>query len=280
MASFIERVLILCKTYPSPSAKYAETSCVAGMTAGGRLIRLYPVPFRLVSDERKFKKWQWIEARFEKARDDHRPESHRIFVDTIECNSEPLPAGEAGWLHRMQLLSQLPVFSDFAEIEKLREAGGATLALLRPTRILGLDIKKAENPTWTEQEKKKLLGLQQQTALFDEVEEGKQIRLLEKLPYDFYYRYECDDINGQPQSYRHKLVDWEVGALYRNVRKKYGSNWENAFRAKLERELPSKDLIFLLGTIHRFPHQWLLISLIYPPKPKPPIETPNQAELF
>jgi hypothetical protein len=56
MASFTERVLILCKTYPSPSAKYAETSCVAGMTEDGRLIRLYPVPFRLVSDDQQFKK--------------------------------------------------------------------------------------------------------------------------------------------------------------------------------------------------------------------------------
>jgi hypothetical protein len=94
MASFLTRVLILCKTYPSPSAKYAETSCVAGMTEDGQLIRLYPVPFRLVSDDQQFKKWQWITARFEKARDDHRPESHRVFVDTIECDAEPLPAGK------------------------------------------------------------------------------------------------------------------------------------------------------------------------------------------
>jgi hypothetical protein len=36
--------------------------------------------------------------------------------------------------------------------------------------------------------------------------------------------------------------------------------------------------MFLLGTIHRFPHQWLLISLIYPPKP--PAENPNQTGLF
>ena len=78
MASFVERVLILCKTYPSPSAKYAETSCVAGLTAGGRLVRLFPVPFRLVADDQQFRKWQWIEVRLEKARDDHRPESHLI----------------------------------------------------------------------------------------------------------------------------------------------------------------------------------------------------------
>ena len=100
MASFTERVLILCKTYPSPSAKYAETSCVAGMTESGRLIRLYPVPFRLVADDQQFKKWQWITARFEKARDDHRPESHRVFVDTIACDADPLPAGKQGWPQR------------------------------------------------------------------------------------------------------------------------------------------------------------------------------------
>ena len=34
----------------------------------------------------------------------------------------------------------------------------------------------------------------------------------------------------------------------------------------------------VLRTIHRFPHSWRLISLIYPPKQ--PAENPNQAGLF
>jgi len=277
MASFTERILILCKTYPSPSAKYAETSCVAGMTADGRLIRLYPVPFRLVADDQQFKKWQWITARLEKARDDHRPESHRIFVDTIACDAEPLPSGKAGWPIRSALLARLPLFTDFAAVEKARVEHGVTLARLRPTRIVGLDIKKTDHPVWTEDEKEKLLRLQQQSELFDEVEEGKQIRLLEKLPFDFHYRYECD-VDGQTFAYRNKLVDWEVGALYRTVRRQHGDAWEAPFRAKLERDLPGKDLQFLLGTIHRFPKQWLLVSLIYPPKPL--AENPDQAGLF
>jgi hypothetical protein len=247
------------------------------MTADGRLIRLYPVPFRFVADEQQFKKWQWISARLEKARDDHRPESHRIFVDTIECDPEPLPAGKAGWPQRAQLLAKLPILSDFGEVERARQASGGTLALLRPTRIAGLDITKTENAEWTQQEKKKLLSLQNQTELFDEVEEGKQIRLLEKLPFDFHYRYECD-VEGQTFSHRIKLVDWEIGALYRTLRRIHGDNWEIPFRAKLEQELPSKDLLFLLGTIHRFPSQWLLVSLLYPPKPR--AENPDQAGLF
>src|SRR2546430_9668129 len=40
MPSRKTRILILCKTYPSPSAKHAETSCVAGVEEDGKLIRL------------------------------------------------------------------------------------------------------------------------------------------------------------------------------------------------------------------------------------------------
>ncbi len=106
-----ERILVLCKTYPSPSAKYSETSCVAGITEPGNLIRLYPVPFRLVNDEQQ-----------------------------------------------------------------------------------------------------------------------------------------------------------------------HGQNWETPFRAKIEQQLPSKDLMFLMGTIHRFPDQWLIVSLFYPPKLQP--DAPVQESLF
>ncbi|WP_245961234.1 hypothetical protein [Neopusillimonas maritima] len=45
----MERILILAKTYPSPSAQYVETSCVAGISQDGSMRRLYPVPF---SDDR------------------------------------------------------------------------------------------------------------------------------------------------------------------------------------------------------------------------------------
>ncbi|WP_211114121.1 hypothetical protein, partial [Skermanella aerolata] len=58
---------------------------MAGMMEDGTLIRLFPVPFRLINDSQQFKKWQWITARVVKSKVDHRPESHRIFVDTITC---------------------------------------------------------------------------------------------------------------------------------------------------------------------------------------------------
>lgn len=175
MATFRERVLILCKTYPSPSATYSETSCVAGLTEGGRLIRLFPVPFRLIADEQQFRKWQWVTALVEKARDDHRPESHRVFVDKIECDASPLPAGKEGWPHRMELMRHVPVYSDFAMVESARVGTGATLALLRPSRVLELEIKPTKNPIWTDEERTKLTQMQQQTSLFSEEENRRQV---------------------------------------------------------------------------------------------------------
>jgi hypothetical protein len=278
VATFTERVLILCKTYPSPRASYSETSCVAGVTEAGKLIRLFPVPFRLIADEQQFRKWQWVTALVERARDDHRPESHRIFVDKIECDAAPLPAGKLGWPRRLEWLRNVPVYADFGAIEESRITSGATLALLRPSRILELEIKATKNPDWTDEEKTKLTQMQQQAMLFTEEENTREVALLEKIPFDFHYRYECV-VEGRAAVYRHKLVDWEVGALYRRLRRQYGPlGWEQPFRAKYESELPARDLHLLLGTIHRFPGQWLAVSVIAPPKLR--LGDQDQAALF
>ncbi|MER8755165.1 hypothetical protein NKH69_05730 [Mesorhizobium sp. M0976] len=261
------KILVLCKTYPSPSSKYSETSCVAGMEQTGSLIRLFPVPFRLIKDDQQFKKWQVVEATLEKARDDNRPESHHIKVDTIKKVGSPLST-KNGWADRWTYLSKAPIYDDYAAVEVARQAAGRTLALLRPSEIIGFDITAAASPDWTVQERKNLLRHQQQAGLFDDAD-APAIKTLRKLPHEFHYRYRCR-VRGVDAEYRHKIVDWEIGALYWNCRRRYGKDWEAPFRAKLERDLPAADLIFLMGTIHRFPDQWLIVSLIYPPRPQPP----------
>lgn len=149
-------------------------------------------------------------------------------------------------------------------LEQDRDNKAITLGFLKPSRLIGLDIKPADSPDWTDEEKSKLLALQSQSNLFDE-QERRSISTLRKLAFDFYYRYECETPAGV-FSYRHKIVDWEAGALYWNARARYKDKWEEPFRHKLETEFSRKDLSFLMGTIHRFPDQWLIISLIYPPK--------------
>lgn len=257
------RILVLCKTYPSPSAAHAETSCIAGIEDNGKPIRLYPVPFRLIEEGAQFKKWQWIVAQVEKAKKDHRPESHRIGVDTIECE-EPIVSTRNGWADRRQWIDKLPIFQNPEELEQARLKSGITLGLLRLAHLLGLDIT-ATSADWTNEEKAKLLQLQKQGKLFD-AGAAAEIATLRKIPFDFHYRCAYRGADGTEIEARHKIVDWEAGALYWNVRKTHGDDWERPFREKLEREFASKNLMLLMGTIHRFPDQWLIVSLIYPPK--------------
>jgi hypothetical protein len=263
MASFQQDILVLCKTYPSPSGKHVETSCVAGMDRKGRLIRLFPVPFRLIDGAQQFKKWQWISARIERAAGDRRPESHKLFVDTIDFVGEPLSVAK-GWQSRRDPLSKLKIYDDFGALDADRLTTGITLGLVRPNCIIALEIAATAQPEWTEDEKAKLLQSQRQGGLFDNTD-AKALTTLRKLPFDFHYRYACS-FGGVVREYRHKIVDWEAGALYWNCRRRHGEDWEEPFRKKLETELPVSDLIFLMGTIHRFPDQWLIVSLIYPPK--------------
>lgn len=268
------RILVLCKTYPSPSAKYVETSCVAGMDETGHLVRLFPVPFRLVADKQQFKKWQWIDARIRKSTDDHRPESHRISVDTITTLGEPLSTREA-WVERRQAIGSLEIFEDFNQLEAARVSRGLTLGLVRPRRLVEMLITRSSSSDWTTDEIAKLMQAQNQGSLFDSDAEQRSLALLKKLPFDFHYEYECE-FGGITRAYKHKLVDWEAGALYWNIQRQ--ENWQNAFRHKWLTEFSRKDVLFLMGTIHRFPNQWLIVSVLYPPKQSP--EVVDQGTLF
>lgn len=266
MPSRETNILILCKTYPSPSAKYTETSCVAGMEEDGSLIRLYPVPFRMIGEDQQFKKWQWITARVEKSPNDHRPESHRIYVDTIQTGTVIDTGKRHDWAARRSLINSLPVYDSHAELEQARVEHKVSLGLVRVGRVIDLDITPAKSPDWTAVELSKLISMQAQGSLFEESEAS--VQQLEKIPFDFHYQYECKTSAGT-ERFRHKIVDWEACQLYRKLLSKHGRDgWQEPFKHRLLHELPKGDLMLLQGNIHRYAWQWLIVSLIYPPKEK------------
>lgn len=260
-----EKLLILVKTYPHPSRKYRETTCVAALTQGGQMRRLFPIPFRLLAGESQFKKWQWVGTRVYKAPRDHRPESFKIDTDFITMG-DVIPTRN-GWIERLAWIEPHIVGSSDA-LEARRQTSGETLGIIRPARILGLEITAARDAEWTEDEKQVLL----QQGLFDTPEQARRAPL-RKLPYNFHYRYECDGPSGTTQ-HKHKITDWEVGALFWNCQRSHGDAWEEPLRRQIEHKLPSQDLLFVMGTIHLFPNQWLIIGLIYPPR------TEKQPTLF
>lgn len=47
------RVLIAVKTYPTLSEKYDELVCTAGFLEDGTWIRIYPIPFRKLSYDKR-----------------------------------------------------------------------------------------------------------------------------------------------------------------------------------------------------------------------------------
>lgn len=252
-----EELLILVKTNPIPSQKYRETTCVAAVNRAGQLRRLFPVPFRLMTGESRFQKWQWIDAEILKASNDHRPESHKIDPDTITRGAVIPTRGD--WEQRLTWIEP-HILDSFEALENRRQTTGETLGILRPATILGLDVTPVKEVEWSPKE----LAALQKEGLFD-TDEQKQRAQLRKIPFEFHYRYAFDSPNER-REHRHMLTDWEIGALYWNCVSSHGFAWETPFRHKLEKELPAKDLLLVMGTMHVFPQQWLIIGLIYPPK--------------
>lgn len=260
----IEDYLILTKTYPTPSTKYRETTCVAAFTRAGELRRLFPVPFRLLEGDQQFKRWEWVRMKSSRKSSDRRPESRKIEIDSIIRLDESMGT-EHGWRDRLKLVDP-HVLSDPGALEARRERSGETFGFVRPTRCRELEITAVADREWTHDELAKLSA----DGLFDSIDARARTQL-RKLPFDFRYHYECDTPEG-PKEFSHKVTDWEFGALFWRCFRRFGpKGWEEAFRQRAERDFfEAKQLYFLLGTIHAYPNRWLIVGVMYPPKPPAP----------
>lgn len=263
----IERILILAKTYPSPSAKYGETSCIAGITDHANMRRIYPVPYRRLEGKYQFSKWQWVEVETYPNTQDIRKESRKIYFDRI--NTHNVIDTKNKWKERMSWIGGIP------QIDCFKTAGGnapyldldISLALYKPTSPVKLEITKAPQPNWNDKELSNLQQVEQaDNLLFSDEETKPPIKILEKIPYDFYYLMQVKTEDGQEKQVRLKLIDWEVCSSYRTCVRDYGANWEEKFINRIETEMNVRNLQLILGNQHRFQHQWMVVSLIYPPK--------------
>jgi hypothetical protein len=223
-----KHVLITARTYPTPSRKSVEVSCTGGITDEGNWIRLYPVPYRFLTDKQRFKKYQWIEVRAAKG-SDPRPESYEVDLDSITILSDPLPTTNY-WQARKEAL--YPVMApSLCYLQRTRKETGATLGFFKPKRVTKFEIVPEERPDWTAKEREKLL----QYDLFDK----KPFQPLEKIPFKFYYRFVCDDLGCK--GHRLHCCDWEMGEAYRKWRDQYGDGWEEKFRHRFEHEMIDLD---------------------------------------
>jgi hypothetical protein len=148
------------------------------------------------------------------------------------------------------------------ELRAAYDRDKTSLGIVRPSSVLDVVCEPADHE-W----KGSWKDLQNQLRLFE-----PPPKKLAKLPYKWSYVFTCED-DDEPR--KHMIEDWELGALFLNVREKY----DEAKAAEMVREkylhdlaAPSRDLRFFVGT--RFPYNtWLIIGVFWPPKV-------NQLDLF
>ena len=77
------RVIILVKALPQPSKTYGETVCCAGVTFEREWKRLFPIRFRHLSGDARFRRWNIVEFEFDQPKRDNRREGCQVFEESL-----------------------------------------------------------------------------------------------------------------------------------------------------------------------------------------------------
>ena len=261
-----ERVLITIKTYPTLSSKYLELSCTAGLRGNGTWVRLHPIPFRLLKEDTRYAKYQWIEAELAKNEADERPESYRIL--NVHGISPLKKVGTAhGWSERRKIvLEKAGIYTSLEDLIVLAHSNKVSLAVFKPSKIIDFVVEAAE-PQWATDKLDRVLKSLKQQDLFAG-HSLEDFKIMPKLPKKFSYKFEDD--SGRDSTLM--ITDWETGQLYWNCLKK--TSEAKAVRMVREKYLDDfalkKDLHFFLGTTmewHRrkATNPYLIVGTFHPP---------------
>lgn len=216
-----KQILIVAKTYPTPSKKYGELVCTAGIDENNNWFRLYPVPFRKLNKENKYKKYQWINVEVEKDLNDPRFESFKI-IGSIE----PLEIIDTknGWSLKKEILIKNIYTNKSQLIYDCRLSEKRTsLAIFKPNKILDFYFETNHEANETSES------------------------TIYKLPYKFYYKF--TDNEGKISNLQ--IIDWEIGELTRKLLRQYKDDEnkiEAVLRQKYFHEMLKKDVYLFLGT--------------------------------
>lgn len=248
--------MITVKAYPEISLKHRETVCVAGIrldTSEPEHVRLFPLPFRYLGDELQFRKYDVIELDVKPA-DDGRPESFRPIAESIRIVDHIDPGKD--WKLRSQYIRPL-IASSYCHVTREQKLNGTSLGVFRPAEITDFILTPKAEPR-----SPRLEMMARQGDLLD-----PDRKYLEALPYRFQYRFRCNE--AKCPGHLCSLFDWEVGVFYLRVRKGYPeAELADRMRAKWFDEIasPGKDTHFFIGNLHKYPWQFSLLGVFYPPR--------------
>ncbi|MCY1144110.1 hypothetical protein OWR29_39455 [Actinoplanes sp. Pm04-4] len=254
------RLLITVKAAPNPSARHGETVCVGALSVDpGRRswIRLYPIHFRDLDDDNKFRKYDIVTVDAVPAVHDRRPESWQPIVGTVrfEHHLNPGPA-------RRRYLDPYVEESMCRLIERTREASDApSIALIRTHDISGMTINRHRG--WTPEQQAKINGYLSQLDILDDHHRAP----LQAPRFTGSYRYRCAD--PRCRGHRQSLLDWEFVALQRRLGSLTDTEAANQLRAKFLDQLCSadRDVAFYVGNQAARPQAFSIGGVYAPPRP-------------
>lgn len=258
------RVFITVMTYPAPSGKDQETVCTAGIGEDGRWIRLYPVDYRYLDDQHRYRKWQWISADLGPASGgDQRRESHKVTDGSIELGDLLNSTTDKKWEQRRKIIDPLETHTYYQLQQRWTEDQAAkqprrSLGIIRPTQILDVVPQRRKDPDWSSTDIQKM----SQLRIF-----GPQPKSLQKVPYHFRVKFRCADSD---EDHLLAMEDWETGRLYWNC--VWGGDSEEVAIQKVRSkymdlffDLAKRDVRLFMGTIAAF-NTWVVIGSFYPPR--------------
>jgi hypothetical protein len=254
----MEDVLMLVKTYPTPSATYGELVCTAGIRlSDGAWVRIYPYPFRLLNEDKRFNKGNVLRLPIVKAANDRRPESYKI-ANIYDIKVLDFFDTRDNWKRRMDYIEPTALMSVealkvgmFPDSDVEDERWGSSISPIR-VQSNSARLRWEKTNGWSESQLVKLRKAEDfvKDNLFLDDEIKASFRTLARVPYEFRLRYL--DIGGA--EYEHLILDWEIPQLYFNVRRNETSD-EAALekvRLKIEESIFAleNDVYLIIGNIH------------------------------
>jgi len=250
-----KEILICVKTYPEYSAKYTETVCTAGILKESRkIIRLYPVMYRYLTGNQRFRKYQWITAQIGKSPQDDRPESYKLLPGSISLG--PLIGSSHNWRERKQwVLFNENIFQSLESLSEAQQKKGNSLGIIKPKEIIKFIISRKTNEEIKEAEDRKT-QIMKQLELFGEKKD------LELIPVRFNLHFICDDSRCN-KPHKISILDWEFGELYRRVHNK--PDWEKAIKKKVDEVCAStRDTYLFMGNMRGHPQVFCILGFFWP----------------
>jgi hypothetical protein len=253
-----KKVIITVKAAPNPSERHGETVCVAGIEvdALGRTswIRLYPINFRHLQSDDKFKKYDVVSVDCLPATQDSRTESWKPAMATMETLSHLRDwAKRAPWVEPL-IEGDMCAIRDSAA----QDIRSASLGLVRPKEIL--DFEVTPHPGWTSGELAKIDAYVNQLEIFDTAEKTP----LEAPPYRGHFHWRC--WNENCKKHVMGLIDWEFVALQRHLRGLPDAQVRERLRVRWLEEVcaPDRDVAFYVGNQAKRPQTFSILGVWWP----------------